>query len=384
MTDPVAFGLDLPGVRLELTNALDETLSRVMQLVGCRRPLVVASARAMDSKQGREIAHSFVGMAHAPFHQLRQHPDMTLAAEGASAGRQAEIDGIIVLGGGSAIDLAKGIAMAMRGIALEEITRTPHSPGSQMADEVALPPIIAIPTTLSGAEAIPRTGLIDGKGHKRILRHPQIASRAIILDPVGNLGTPPAVMLPSGMNALAHCLEALYSKVRDPVSSALALAALPRLHDGLNAILTTDGQSARADALTGAFLAGRAIINARTGLHHATCHVLGARGISHGVANAVLLPHTLRFNARASGNLLDAAVTALALNADGGAALALADTVERLRNAAGLPGRLREVGIMRDQFDAITRQVLQEPGITFNPGPTLMHGDVVEFLESCY
>ncbi|KPQ05429.1 MAG: Alcohol dehydrogenase, class IV [Rhodobacteraceae bacterium HLUCCA12] len=381
MNDPASFGLDLPSVRLELTTSLDECLATVIQAAECRRPMVVASTRAMDSRQGRVVARAVVALPHARFHQVRPHPDMGLAAEGARVGRAAGADGIVVIGGGSAIDLAKGIAMAMQGISLPALARAVQ-PGNPAAPPLV--PVIAIPTTLSGAEAIPRTGLIDAEGHKRILRHPQIAARSIILDPVGNLGTPPSVMLPSGMNALAHCLEALYSRRRDPVSSALALAALPRLHGGLTAILKSDDQAARAQALTGAFLAGRAIINARTGLHHATCHVLGARGVSHGVANAILLPHALRFNARVSAGLLDSAAAVLELKTEGDSPRVLAQAVDRLREAAGLPGQLRAVGIGRDQLGAIAAQVLQEPGMAFNPGPALAQGDVVAFLESCY
>src|SRR5690606_24043285 len=133
------------------------------------------------------------------------------------------------------------------------------------------------------------------------------------------------------------------------ISSALSICALPRLFQGLQKIMGKDGPGARALALTGAFMAGRAIVNARTGLHHAVCHVLGARGIPHGLANTTLLPHALRFNAMASGNLLDDAATALGLDTKEPAAT-LANAVDALREMGGLPRRLRDIGIMRDQF----------------------------------
>lgn len=352
--------------------------------LGCQRPMVVASARAMATRQGRAVTSCMIsGNLPALFDRVHQHPSMALAVEGAQAACAYGADSIIAIGGGSAIDLAKGVALAARGSDLERLADT--SPAQRTSDAgLALPPIIAIPTTLSGAEAIPRTGLLDARGHKRILRHPQIACRAIILDAMGNQETPAMVMLPSGMNAFAHCLEALYSRARDPVSTALALAALPWLHRGLDGIMAADSRDARAQALVGAFLAGRAIINARTGLHHATCHVLGARGLSHGLANAVVLPHALRFNARASGGLLDGAAAALGLEVGSTAAEALAELVERIRLRAGLPGRLRDVGIGRDQFADIAAQVTLEPGMAFNPGQALKRGDLVAFLEGCY
>ena len=347
-----------------------------------RRPMVVGSPRALGSRTGIEILEALADLAPMPFDRVREHPELAEADAGAELARAGGIDGFVSVGGGSAVDLAKGIALSLvLGRSIEEFATNSASPQPLLHDLV-LAPIIAVPNTASGAEVTPGMGLRDRRGHKLILRHAGAVSRSVVLDPRANLETPARVLMPSGMNAVAHCLEALYSLKRDPISDALALGGLRLLHRGHWRLLGEDGVEARSAILSGAFLAGRAIVNARTGVHHAVCHVLGAHGLSHGLANAILLPHALRFNAMA-GHLLEPAAQLLGLTGTGeDAAFALAEAVDALCRAGGMPRRLSDVGVQQADLHGLASEAMAEPGLAFNPRQPLSVDDISALLAS--
>jgi alcohol dehydrogenase len=183
------------------------------------------------------------------------------------------------------------------------------------------------------------------------------------------------------MNALAHCFEALYSKARTPVSSLLALEGLQRLWNGLEQ--RAPGSESDDDLLVGAWLAGAAIVNARTALHHAICHKLAPLAqISHGEANAAVLPHVLRFNlphcpgesmqmAQAMGVTDEAPAQRIA---------AITARLAGLAEGAGLHTRLRELGLERAQLDELARRVFAEPGLAFNPRAIRSAGEIRDLL----
>jgi maleylacetate reductase len=229
----------------------------------------------------------------------------------------------VACGGGSAIGLAKAVALD-------------HSL-----------PIVAIPTTYSGSEMTPIWGMTSGR-RKQTGRFPGVAPAVVLYDPALTVSLPGRLTASSGMNALAHCVEALYGPFANPVSALLAGDGIRRLAAGLEAsVREPDNLAARAEAMLGAHLAGSVLATAGAGIHHQLCHVLGGElGLDHADLNAVLLPHVARLVAPAVP--LAMRRVAAVLGAGGGdAAGALWDLARRL----GAPASLAELGVPAAELD---------------------------------
>jgi maleylacetate reductase len=170
---------------------------------------------------------------------------------------------------------------------------------------------------------------------------------AAVYDPELTLSTPVEVSAQTGMNALAHCVEAAWSPRRTPEAEALALAGARRLAAALPLVVDDPGDLAvRAAVLEGAVLAGRCLQNASMGVHHGLAQLLGGRtGIAHGLANAVLLAHSIRFNAPAAPD----AVARIGEAVGGDAADAVAALVARL----GIASQLGDCGVTLDDVEAV-------------------------------
>jgi len=232
---------------------------------------------------------------------------------------RATPDGLLALGGGSAIGLGKTLAV-----------------------ETGLP-LAAIPTTYSGSEMTTIWGISDGNA-KRTGRDPGAAPRLVLYDPELTYGLPPRLSASSGMNALAHGVEAVYAHDGGPVSTSLALDGIRRLARALPVIMTAAlDPGARAEALAGAHLAGLALDMTSMGLHHKLAHTLGGSfGLPHAETHAALLPWVMAYNAPAAG----AAMSRIA------AALESADAVSgmvALARTLGTP-TLADLGFTREMI----------------------------------
>ncbi len=369
--------------RVVFTMAAPQALAEELAGAGLERAMVVCSPRLARSAFGREVVNALGRRFAGLLAEITEHPGLALVERGERLARELRVDCIVSLGGGSAVDVAKGLALRLAtGEPLDRWAPGDASPRRRGR----LVPILAVPLTLSGAECNRSAGLRGEDGRKVIIRDPDFPASVVILDPLSNLDVPPAVMLATGMNAIAHCVEALYSRARDPVSDAFALRGLALLHRGLSAMIDEPGEVApRADALNGAHLAARAIVHARTCLHHAACHVIGAAGgVSHGVANAIMLPHAIAFNAREGGIFLEEAAKILAPAESGEPAAVVAGAVDRLCVRGALPRRLRDVGVPRDAIAGMADHVMHEPGLKFNPRQGITREDVAGLLMAAW
>jgi maleylacetate reductase len=191
--------------------------------------------------------------------------------------RRVNADVCVAIGGGSSIGLGKAIAREAR------------------------LPLVAVPTTYSGSEMTSIWGMTDASG-KKTGRDPRVAPRVVVYDPLLTLDLPSTVSAASGMNAMAHAVEALYAANASPVAQSLAEEAARLLAASLPHVMSTPGdRDARSTALAGAHLAGRALDLAAMGLHHRLCHVLGGSfGLPHARTHAALLPYVVAFNAPAA------------------------------------------------------------------------------------
>lgn len=286
---------------------------------GLIRPLVIttpgraATLTAVTERLGgRVVGVCDRAALHVPIDRVR--------AAVAEVDRLAP-DSLLAVGGGSAIGLAKAVALERR------------------------LPIIAVPTTYAGSEMTSVWGITEG-ALKKTGRDPAIKPRLVVYDPNLTLSLPPDVSAASGMNAIAHAVEAMYAATASPDASAAAEEALRSLAAALPAIIARPNDlEARILALRGAHAAGVALELAAMGLHHKICHVLGGTfGLPHAPTHAAVLPHVVAFNAPAAPQAM--ARIAAALGADD-AATGLAELGRRL----GLVMSLGALGLRPENID---------------------------------
>ena len=264
------------------------------------------------------------------FTDVQEHVPQEIAEAARTAAHEARADCLLSIGGGSVVGTAKAVAAEER------------------------LPIVAVPTTYAGSELTPVWGITAG-GRKRTGRDPAVQPRTVVYDPLLTLSLPPAVTAASGMNAAAHCVEALYApegQGAGPLTSWAAEEGLRALAAALPRCVEAPGElDARGRALYGAWLAGLALGGAATGVHHKTCHVLGGTfGLPHAETHAALLPHAAAFNAAAAPAAM--ARVARALGA-GDAAGGLWDLAAR----TGAPTSLRSLGLRAEDVEAAAELV---------------------------
>ncbi len=356
------------GSALTLGDEADRLAMRRVMLVSGRR--TAASPRVIDAVAalGARVAVRFC--------DVPAHSDEDLVMAGVQAARDNNVDGLVAIGGGSASDTAKAIAIVLaEGGQIADHANVFHPPDRY--DQKILPrpklPIIAVPMTASAAEVTPGLGIRARDGHKLVFWDPNVVPRTIVLDAELCLDMPVAVLASTAMNAFAHCVEGLYSRVGNPISSGLALHGARLLCEALPAMAADPSDvAARGQVMAAAHLSGHVIANARVGLHHAICHGLGAiGGLSHGDANAIMLPHVMRYNAPAVAPQLAMLADAIGGDEARRPGIDPADVairaVEKLQRSAGVPVRLRDVGFDMTLAGRIADKTLSDRGAYFNP-----------------
>ena len=345
-------------------------LPDIAREVGARRFLLVTSAGRLASADGERLVGLLGRSLASTFDGVRSHLPTDVVQAALLQARRDAIDGVVSFGGGSAMDLGKAIVYFTE--------QEAGTPGTTYLDRPVLPHI-AIPTTYSGAEITMFFGMTDERTRtKGGGGGPTTAPVAVVYDPELSVGTPVQVTAETSLNALAHCVEAAYAVQRSPEAEAVALAGARRIHQALPRVVEApDDLEARTDLLAGAALAGRALQNATMGVHHGLSQQLGGRtGIPHGLANALVLPHAMRFNEP----VVPEAMAELAAALGGGDAAA---AVEDLRARAGLPSRLRDVGVSEDDLDAVARLSQGNPTVARNPRP-VSEEDARAILAAAY
>ncbi|MFF7655632.1 maleylacetate reductase [Streptomyces sp. NPDC007983] len=311
-----------PGVLGQLADEIDRAgLGRVLVL--CSPP---------QQALGEAVAQ-MIGDRAAGVHP---HARMHVPAESAAAARDraAELgaDGCVAVGGGSAIGLGKAIAL-----------------------EHGLK-IIAVPTTYAGSEMTSVWGLTEG-GRKRTGKDPRVLPVSVLYDPELTLSLPAAVSVTSGMNAIAHAVEALYAPDASPIISLMAEEGVRSLAAALPAVVA-DGKDvqARAEAQYGAWLCGACLGATTMSLHHKLCHALGGTlDLPHAETHTVVLPYALAYNQSAVPDAVSALQRALGQVSDP------ATTLWELARRLGAPSSLRELGMEEDDISRIVEQALTQP-----------------------
>jgi alcohol dehydrogenase len=355
---------------------------------GIKRVLLLVTPSLFGSPAHQRLLG--VALANVDVHEddgrVRSHAPMADTERIADRARGLPLDAVVALGGGSVSDTAKGVSILLAEGGLLADHCSVFTPPDHFEPRILTKPklpVVVVPTTLGGAEMTPGGGATDANGTKRTFWDPRVASRVVAYDPEVLRSAPVSVLLATGMNGLAHCAEGLYSRTANPVSTAFARQGSEHLAMALRSIAAGDlGDEALDRAGAGAALGGLVIANARVGLHHAICHVLGAKlGVPHGVANAVMLPHVLRFNLIETVEAQRVFAHAISSETPSGDA---ADEVDALANEIGIPRRLRDVGVQEADLPMIAEGAMQDRGLLFNPRRVSSSKEVLEILREAW
>ena len=266
-----------------------------------------------------------------------QHVPIELLATAREYMQTLDVDGYVAIGGGSTVGVAKGLAL-----------------------QTGLP-IIAVPTTYAGSEMTSIYGITEDRV-KKTGRDARVRPRTVIYDVGFTLSLPPAIAGPSGMNAMAHCVEALYTQDTNPFVVLMAAEGIRALSWSLPVVVKQpDDVIARSQAQYAAWLAGMSLESAGTALHHKLCHTLGGSfNLPHAETHTVVLPHATAYNRDAVPEAMRTAAEALGAH---DAAQGLFDLVERI----GAPSALKDIGMPADGLDAAAELATRDP--YWNPRP---------------
>jgi maleylacetate reductase len=311
-------------------------LEREVLNLGAERALILCTPGQREIAEA--LAQRLGSRTAAIFDRAVMHVPFELAIEARELAASLKADCAIAVGGGSTIGLGKAIAL-----------------------ESALP-ILAIPTTYAGSEMTPIFGLTEG-GLKRTGTDLRVLPKTVIYDPELTLSLPAELSLTSGINALAHAAEGLYSRDANPIISLIAEEGIAALAQALPAIVA-DSQDiqARSRALYGAWLCGTVLGSVGMALHHKLCHTLGGSlNLPHALTHTIVLPHVLAYNAGAVPDSMQRIAKAL------GHAEA-ATGVYELARANGSPVALKDIGMQSDQIDRVAELATANP--YWNPRAT--------------
>jgi maleylacetate reductase len=307
--------------------------------LGAKRALVLSTpGRAADARRfAAVLGERYAGL----FDKAVRHVPIEVAEDARRAARAANADCCVALGGGSTVGLGKAIALTT-GM-----------------------PVLAVPTTYSGSEMTWVQGFTEG-GRKRTQFDPKMLPKTVIYDPELTLGLPAATSAASGMNAIAHCVEALYAKEANPVVSLMAEEGIRALASSLPLIVKNPQDlEARSEALYGAWLAGISL-NTGIALHHKLCHTLGGTwNLPHAETHSIVLPHAVHYNRDAAPDAMARVARAIGAN---DAAGGLYDLQVKL----GLKMKLADLGVPEADLERAAKIAMDAPYP--NPAPVTYEG----------
>jgi len=320
-----------------------------LEKLGARRALVLSTpGRAASVKA---VAASLGARCAGIYDKAVMHVPVEVAEDARRAAKALDADCCVAVGGGSTIGLGKAIA-ACAGL-----------------------PVLAVPTTYSGSEMTPIYGLTEG-GLKRTQRDARVLPRTVIYDPELTLGLPPATSAASGMNAIAHCVEAMYAQDANPIVSLMAEEGIRALAASLPIVIKEPSNlDARSDALYGAWLAGVSLGAVGMALHHKLCHTLGGTwNLPHAETHAIVLPHAARYNR-------DAAPEAMARIARALGAKDAPTGLYDLEMKLGLKMKLADLGMKQADLERAAQLATQAP----YPNPAAVeYAQVLQLLRNAF
>ncbi|MGV8987543.1 MAG: iron-containing alcohol dehydrogenase [Cypionkella sp.] len=345
-------------------------LAEHCKAAGLKKPLLVtdkALASLPITKQALDVLEA-AGLGRAVFSEVDPNPNEKNMTDGIAVYLAGGHDGVVAFGGGSGLDLGKMIAlMAHQRKDLSVWDLEDVDDWYTRADASKIAPIVAVPTTAGTGSEVGRAGVLTNSltHKKKIIFHPLLMPVVTICDPALTVGMPRFITAGTGMDALAHCLEAYCSPIYHPMSQGIALEGmrlvfenLPKVYDNPNDL------DARAHMMSAAAM-GATAFQKGLGAIHSLSHPIGAvYGTHHGTTNAVVMPMVLEFNRAPIEGKINAAAAYLGI--EGGFA-GFHDAIMELRAKLSIPENLEAMGVLFKDLDMLTDMALEDPSCGGNP-----------------
>jgi alcohol dehydrogenase class IV len=338
--------------------------------VGLKKPLLVtdkALASLPITAQALDILEAD-GLGRAVFSEVDPNPNEQNMKDGIAMYLAGGHDGVVAFGGGSGLDLGKMIAlMAHQRADLSVWDLEDIDDWYTRADASKIAPIVAVPTTAGTGSEVGRAGVLTNSAthKKKIIFHPKLMPAVVICDPALTVGMPRFITAGTGMDALAHCLEAYCSPFYHPMSQGIALEGMRLVFENLPLVYSDPNNlDARAHMMSAAAM-GAVAFQKGLGAIHSLSHPVGAvYGTHHGTTNAVVMPMVLDYNRAEIETRLDAAAAYLGIS---GGFAGFRDQVMKLRALLGIPANLTAMGVKAADLDMLTDMALEDPSCGGNP-----------------
>ena len=339
---------------------------------GMRRPLVVTDAGVRAAGVLQQALDALREVQHAIFDGTPPNPTEAAVRAAVAVYRNEGCDGLIAVGGGSSIDLAKGVAIAATHEGPLKTYATIEGGSPKISERVA--PLIAVPTTAgTGSEVARGAILIVDDGRKLGFHSWHLMPRAALLDPDLTLGLPPLLTAATGMDAIAHCLETFMAPAVNPPADGIALDGLARGWANVERA-TRDGQDRQARwNMMSASMQGAMAFQKGLGCVHSLSHSLGGVNprLHHGTLNAMFLPAVVRFNAAAPSiqqeQRLQRMAHAMGLRGCDAQGSEVSEAIRDMSARLGLPSGLRALGVSEEQFESIVDGAMADHCHKTNP-----------------
>ena len=352
------------------------------------RPLLVTDPGLMSIGLVTPIlaALESAGCAAVVFDQVREDPPEATVLAAAELARGQAVDGVIAVGGGSSMDVAKVVAVLLGGPQqLSEIYGVGNVTNKRL-------PLVLVPTTAgTGSEVTPVAVITTGETTKAGVSSPVLLPDVAVLDAALTLGLPAAVTAMTGVDAMVHAIEAYTSRhQKNPLSDNLARAALRLLSQNIRtAVGNGQDMQARESMLLGACLAGQAFANAPVAAVHALAYPLGGHyHIPHGLSNSLVLPSVLSFNAPAAAGqyaeLAELVAGEPIAGSDEAKTHALIDTLRSLIYDVGLPATLREAGVDHASLETLAEDAMLQQRLLVNNPRDVNYDDALSIYRASY
>jgi maleylacetate reductase len=344
-----SFTYDVSAYRVIFGVGSFARLREELERIGVERPLFISTPGRR--KDAEKTAKGLTAMTAAVYSEAVMHVPIDTIVKARNAAQHHQADSIIAFGGGSGIDTSKAVAL-----------------------ELELP-IVAVPMTYGGSEVTPFYGYTED-GIKKGKRDRKMLPKTVIYDPALTASLPARVSGPSGINAIAHCVEGLYAKEANPIMSLLAAEGIRALARSLSIVVKEPmNLDARTDALYGAWLAGMVLGSVGMAVHHNISHVLGGTfNLPHANVHTIVLPHAMVFNRDAAPEAMRIAAEALGVK---DAAEGIFDLAKRVAP----PVALKDIGMPAGQLDRAAKLVTEHP--YHNPRPVEYYA-IRQLLQNAY
>lgn len=353
------------NINLRFGSGTAHTLATELGALGVSKPFVMIDPGVHQGGVAAPILKTLEagGIAARVFTEIESNPaDVTIERAFAVA-QQSDCDSVVGIGGGSAMDSAKGVGLLMAN-------------GGAIADydgmnkvKRDLPPVIAIPTTAgTGSEVTANAAVTRASDHyKMSLRSPRLLPKLAIIDPLLLRTLPRGAAAASGLDALTHAIEGFLSVRASPLSDMFALQAMNLLASNVRAFVANpENLDAASSMALGSMLAGLVVSNTGTGNDHALARAIGGLcDVAHGVATAMLLPHVMAFNASARPERYVEIAKAIGVSAQGSpreVAMRAIDEIRQLLMDLDLPTRLRDVGVPQERLQEVVEVAIKNVG----------------------